>query len=114
MSRRSCFMEWGIFLRCASISSETFSPSNAGWPVTRLVENAAERIEIGAVVDGQALELFRRHVVDRAHERVEVVDRLRLRRVEIFGQAEVEDLDVEERASVAARAIMKLPGLRSR
>ena len=68
-----------------------------------LVENAAERVEIGAVIDGQALELFGRHVMDRAHERIQVVDRLRLRRVEILGEAEVENLDLEERGGRRAR-----------
>jgi hypothetical protein len=66
------------------------------------VEDAAERVEIGPVIDGQALKLFRRHVVDGAHEGVEMVDGLGLRRIEIFGKAEVEDLDLEERGGGGA------------
>src|ERR1700691_172254 len=62
-----------------------------------LVKNAAEGIEIGAVIDRQALKLFRRHVMDGAHEGIEVVDGLGLRAVEVFGQAEIENFDLEER-----------------
>ena len=61
------------------------------------VEDAAEGVEVGAVVDGEALELFGGHVVDGAHEGVEVVDGLGLGGIEIFGEAEVEDFDLEER-----------------
>jgi hypothetical protein len=67
-----------------------------------LVKNAAEGIEVGAVIDRQPLKLFGRHVMDRAHERIEMVDRLGLGRVEIFGQAEIENLDLEKRAGADA------------
>ncbi len=35
----------------------------------RLVEDAAEREDVGAVIDGLALDLLRRHVADRSHDR---------------------------------------------
>jgi hypothetical protein len=61
----------------------------------RLVKDAAEGIEIGPAVDRLPLELFGRHVMDRAHERIEMVHRLRLGRIEIFGQPKIEDLHLE-------------------
>ena len=61
------------------------------------VKDAAERVEISPVIDRQALKLLGRHVVNRTHERIEVIDGLGLRRIKILGQAEVQNLDGEQR-----------------
>jgi hypothetical protein len=70
-------------------------------PGGHLVEDDAEGEDVGAVVDGQALGLLRRHVGDRPHDAPVLGDRLRLLRRAVavvgslpqLGEAEVEDLE---------------------
>ena len=61
----------------------------------KLIENAAERIEVGAGIQREALELFRRHEVDAAKDARALVLRLRHRGLGKFGQSEVEYLELD-------------------
>src|SRR5262249_20302348 len=58
----------------------------------RLVEDAAQRVDVRAAIDGLALDLLRGDVVDRAHEVSRVGQRALFRRVR--GKAEVAQIDV--------------------
>jgi len=89
LHRKGSFLEVGV---------DQFGNSFAvkgGMPRDCFVKDAAEGIEVGAVIDRHALKLFRRHIIDGTHEGIEVVEGLGLRGVDIFCQAEIENFDLE-------------------
>ena len=57
-----------VYMWAHSVAS-SFSRRYGGWPVERLEQHAAERVDVGARGDGRSLDLLRRRVVDRAHPR---------------------------------------------
>ena len=60
-----------------------------------VVENAAESIEIDALVDGNSFELFRPHEIDGAENAIGLVDGLEGGFGGEFGEAEINDLHLE-------------------
>ena len=54
---------------CAASTSPTPSPTNGVRPVINLEQDAAQRVEIGALINGHAATLLGRHVTRRAHDR---------------------------------------------
>ena len=90
-------------------------PSNAARPGEHLVEHAAERVEVGAAVDGIARDLLGRHVLGRpedgeAAQRALPVGRGPLARlsVERDGHAEVEQLDLGRLAVAGQHQVLRL------
>ena len=67
--------------RCAAISSPTPSPSNGGRPGEHVEQHAAERVDVGAVIDSpRAAALLGRHVDRRAEHHAGLGRRARRRR----------------------------------
>ena len=80
--------------------SAAVSPLNARSPRQHLVEHGAERKHVGAMIDGQAAHLLRRHVAERAEHDAGVGRHARRRGSFVgagfdrLGETEVENLDV--------------------
>ena len=74
---------------CGGLSTEGVDPGQG------VVIDAADRIEIDALVDGDALELFGPHEMDRSEHAVRLVDRLEGGLGRKLGESEIDHLDLE-------------------
>ena len=100
---------------CIAMISPAPPPMNGGSPTTHLVEDAAERVEVRAVIDraGRA-RLLGRHVERRAHQRAGLRVPGFARLVDELRDAEVEDLRTLADGVSGSGTRNMLSGLRSR